>query len=320
MGEMIHRKAFMAHALLLSAILVLSIWQTSAWSLERKSMLSMPSILLPGSGQFLTGHPVKGLAFALAEGVTLGMAFNEDQTYTQWYQSEWNRLQDSVGGLTQTIAVMASDTALDSIGNVRLGQLRTDLDNVQYQTALAEGRFRNSTQLRNMELLWAGGVYVYNLMDVFEKGMFERNDSPKTPWTAVLLSAFLPGAGQVYNGAISKAGMVWMTQSALVVSALYRHDLMRYYERQIGELGQANATATVIETRRGELENGRNDARRRRNSFIWYSLGFYFYNVFDALVDAHLHDFDRHPEIAIIPGPDGMRIAGVFPIRGGKRK
>jgi hypothetical protein len=41
----------------------------------------------------------------------------------------------------------------------------------------------------------------------------------------------------------------------------------------------------------------RGSAFTNRNMYLWYSIFFYFYSVFDAVVDAYLHDY-----------PDRMKI------------
>lgn len=298
--------------------LLIAVWCLHASSAERRPYLAMSSIVLPGSGQFLTGHPVKGVALALAQGIALGMAYTENATYTQWYNEERGRALDSANSLAFGVALLAGDTSLDSAGQVTLRGLQVSLGGARHYASVTEGNYRSSRQLRNMELFWAGGVYAYNIMDALEKGMFRQSDTKKSPATAVLLSSLVPGAGQVYNGSLSKAGMVWMVQGSLGVSALYRHDLMRYYETQIANLSSSGPDSAAYAGRLRALESSRNSARSKRNSFIWYSLGFYFYNVFDALVDAHLHDFEQNMEISLVPQADGMRIAGVFPIRGKK--
>ena len=75
--------------------------------------------------------------------------------------------------------------------------------------------------------------------------------------------------------------------------------------------------STYHDSRVRQLTDRFNDYRRRRNSFIWYSLGFYFYNVFDALVDAHLHDFDDRPDISLRPDCEspGLHMSARFRIK-----
>jgi hypothetical protein len=44
----------------------------------------------------------------------------------------------------------------------------------------------------------------------------------------------------------------------------------------------------------------------KRNAFIWYLVALYLYAVYDAVVDAHLHDFDSRSRISLIPLYDGL--------------
>ena len=51
-------------------------------------------------------------------------------------------------------------------------------------------------------------------------------------------------------------------------------------------------------------DSKRNEAFRNRNMWAWYSIGFYFYSIFDAIVDAHLHDAGKKMRLEpdLLPG------------------
>ena len=40
-------------------------------------------------------------------------------------------------------------------------------------------------------------------------------------------------------------------------------------------------------------KHSRNYYLRERNRFAWIAIGLYFYGILDAVVEAHLDDFDR---------------------------
>jgi hypothetical protein len=62
---------------------------------------------------------------------------------------------------------------------------------------------------------------------------------------------------------------------------------------------------------RADWDSRRGNARRMRNTYLWYDLLFYFYGILDAVVDAHLHDFDRKMRLEPDLSPDGGGTAGL---------
>jgi hypothetical protein len=106
----------------------------------------------------------------------------------------------------------------------------------------------------------------------------------------------IPGLalGQIYNGSLDKAGLIFMTQCNLAYMIYNYITLMRVCEnnlillmiRPIKESKAPRAQATLKDSWNAK----HNDAFRNRNMYLWYSLGLYLYGIFDAVVDAHLHD------------------------------
>jgi hypothetical protein len=47
-----------------------------------------------------------------------------------------------------------------------------------------------------------------------------------------------------------------------------------------------------------------------RNMYLWYSIFFYFYSIFDSVVDAYLHDYPQKMKIApdLVVGPEFISI------------
>ena len=50
--------------------------------------------------------------------------------------------------------------------------------------------------------------------------------------------------------------------------------------------------------------NEYNYAFKKRNTVLWYSIIFYFYGIFDAIVDAHMHDYIH--KVRIEPGVENQ--------------
>ena len=111
----------------------------------------------------------------------------------------------------------------------------------------------------------------------------------RSPTTAVLLSAMLPGAGQVYTG------RYWKVPIILGFSGYFVYEVFRLNDRY--KSAQGNFAESVS---KGE-NNGQGNAqfqyerdlyRDERDRFGFYFLLTYLLNMVDAYVDASLFDFD----------------------------
>jgi hypothetical protein len=140
---------------------------------------------------------------------------------------------------------------------------------------------------------WMAGIYYYNILDALHATGVFKDDSKKNPGLAGWLSAVPAlGLGQFYNGEVSKAGMIFMTQFNLGYLAYNYHRLMRRCEEyELQALGDSLTYANYTAKGYGnDWESRRKNAFRNRNMYLWYSILFYFYGILDAVVDAHLHD------------------------------
>jgi hypothetical protein len=244
------------------------------------------SAVLPGAGQVYTGHYVKAGMF-LAASVSMGLYANQRYNYEMDLKAKADRLEDSVALYRDTVwirpgvAGTTPDTSYPGIG----WQLETDLarfDQKDTRYAVYGG------------LSWLAGVYYYNLLDALKCSGFLQSDAKKKPALAGWLSA-IPGLGlgQIYNGELSKAGMILMVQFNLLYMAYNSNALMKdceNYETALGLMRGAPQNKLFNDKYKDKWESRRDNAFRNRNMYLWYSLLFYFYGIFDAVVDAHLHD------------------------------
>lgn len=124
----------------------------------------------------------------------------------------------------------------------------------------------------------------------------------KDPGTAILLSAMLPGAGQVYNTSYWKVPII-LGLGIYFVS--YYLDSDRRVEDYRGQY-----TASLLVTPKGDqtLLDLRNFYISERDSFVWYFCILYFLNIVDAYVDASLYGFDVSPTLNMRGLPDGARL------------
>lgn len=125
----------------------------------------------------------------------------------------------------------------------------------------------------------------------------------KSPGTAVLLSALLPGAGQAYNESYWKVPVV-------LGFGVYFGIEWADNNRQYKSYSDQYAASITPDTPSGdqELLALREYYRDNRDSFTWYLLILYLVNLVDAYVDASLFGFDVGGDLSFrsLPTPGGF--------------
>jgi len=115
-----------------------------------------------------------------------------------------------------------------------------------------------------------------------------------SPKRAMILSAVLPGAGQIYNKKYWKAPVVW---TGFAVFGYFIHQNNREYQRfrQAYNYNVDEDSSTISEfpnVSANLLANERDIYRKWRDLSIILTVGWYALNIIDANVDAHLFEFD----------------------------
>jgi hypothetical protein len=127
-----------------------------------------------------------------------------------------------------------------------------------------------------------------------------KNDSvfvpTKSPWTAVLMSAVIPGAGQIYNESYWKAPIIWGILGWLGYNWVQNNNSYK-------------------ENKNLYTQTGDEDYRRlrtfyldQRDLFAIYIALTYILNLVDAYVDAHLFDFSVDEDFLIYQPRLNIRI------------
>jgi hypothetical protein len=250
------------------------------------------SLLLPGAGQFYTRQYFKGSLVTLSEALTIGIALSRYDSYKTFDNSKKPLL-------------LRADT---STGIARL-KLLNDAELTEFDARKEKYRMINA-------FAWSGGIYVYGFLDAIGKATIIES-SEKNPLKAGLLSA-IPGLGlgQCYNGSFSKAGMIFMGQMSLGVTSANYHRLMTKAEREKKKLDDLDTldNKMFLEMKSNgsikKWEDARQYAFNYRNTYLWYSIFYYLYGIFDAVVDAHLHDYPEkmklYPDLA--PSDQGVEL------------
>jgi len=118
-------------------------------------------------------------------------------------------------------------------------------------------------------------------------------DLPKNPTKAALLSAFIPGSGQIYNEKYLKASGVAATQGYLIYKTIDSNNNMQKYKKRRDDINE------IDKKEYNHLKYI--DYHDKRQSFIFW-VGFsVLLSAMDAYVDAHLINFkDQKKKIDIL--------------------
>lgn len=113
----------------------------------------------------------------------------------------------------------------------------------------------------------------------------------KSPTTAVLLSAVLPGAGQYYNESYWKIPIIAGLVGYFGYEYFRQNNFYKDYRDQY-------AASQTVQNPSGDLnlKTLREFYRSQRDDFVWYFTIIYVINLVDAYIDAHLFDFDVRDE------------------------
>lgn len=127
----------------------------------------------------------------------------------------------------------------------------------------------------------------------------ENNSSaPKSPRKATILSAILPGAGQVYN---DKAWKVPIIYAGIITDAYFiGFNNKRYnsFRDALTAFDQGEPNEFVTLNRDGLVRNV--DYWRSNRDLVILLMGaIYALNIIDANVDAHLSDFEISDDLAL---------------------
>jgi hypothetical protein len=115
--------------------------------------------------------------------------------------------------------------------------------------------------------------------------LVDEADFKHSPERSVLLSSVLPGLGQANNGRWAKASAFVMVGSLLVTKIVVESERADRYLH-------LSRNATTDEEAEA-FYDGYTTHFNRRDSYIWWTVGFWLYNMVDAYIDGHLFGFSR---------------------------
>jgi len=126
----------------------------------------------------------------------------------------------------------------------------------------------------------------------------------REPNKAALMSAILPGAGQIHNKKYWKAPLAW---AGLGITGYLAIDFSKQ-TKKYGEAAEATANGTPLQETfhnynlgtltETQLRTLQDDSRRYMYMNILFFSGIYALNIVDAYVDAHLKEFDVNENLS----------------------
>ena len=144
---------------------------------------------------------------------------------------------------------------------------------------------------------------------------------------ATLLSAAIPGAGQIYNKKYWKAAIVYVGTAGLIYMYKTNLDSMRNYQQAyVYRLDDDSTTnvAAYANLTDAAIKNYRDFHRRLKDISILGFFGLYAIQIIDANVDAHLYEFRVNEDLSMkiepqiwpanryIPSYQGIKLSFYF--------
>jgi len=244
------------------------------------------SAFVPGSGQVYQSRYVMGGLFFAAEVSAVSFVVYWTGSTDRRYANA-QRLRDISDTMSTLGLSINNDTAARAALLYQSGRYSVLADEADFEARASRHTVYNA-------LAWAVGLHLYNVLDALESGGLTTRGLEKSPATAGLLAAvpFL-GLGQLYNERPSKAGMLAMTQAGLALTAYNQHVLMSIASDKYNQMRDSASAQYPYRADHLNYWKSRYDkAFSSRNTYLWLSLAAYIYTIFDAVVDAHLSDFN----------------------------
>jgi hypothetical protein len=122
-----------------------------------------------------------------------------------------------------------------------------------------------------------------------------------SPMKATMLSATLPGLGQIYNGRAWKVPFIYAGYAGVVYALNFNNtNYQRYRRAWIAQIdGNPNTISEFPSISGDRLERATNYYRRNLEVTYIVAAAIYALNILDATVDAHLLDFDVGEQLSM---------------------
>ena len=136
----------------------------------------------------------------------------------------------------------------------------------------------------------------------------KKEKKPHSPKAATIMSACLPGLGQVYNGKWWKVPIVYAGLGGLGYLSYNNYyeyrSYLHAYEYKTGDLPEGatlNQHETELANRYadGQLQTYKESYRRSFELYTILTVAWYGLNIVDACVDGHLYTYDISDDLSL---------------------
>lgn len=121
-----------------------------------------------------------------------------------------------------------------------------------------------------------------------------------SPHRASVMSALLPGLGQIYNRKYWKVPLVW---GGVGTGIYFSIENNRIFRNELNRLADLNRSPDIVEL------NTLDGYRQMRDISYIATMAIYLLNIVDAAVDAHLYHFDVGEDLSLNVKPTFIMMA-----------
>lgn len=143
----------------------------------------------------------------------------------------------------------------------------------------------------------------------YQQVSLKDSNEEHSPKKAAIMSAIIPGLGQVYNQKYWKVGLLYVAGFGIGYGIKYNMDSLKNYQNAlIAELDEDSTTENYWYPNLAvdKIRSERDFYRKNRDRLILGAGLLYALQIIDANVDAHLREFDINEDLAVKPNPGFM--------------
>ena len=141
------------------------------------------------------------------------------------------------------------------------------------------------------------------------KAKLPKNKRPHSPKAATIMSACLPGLGQIYNGKWWKVPIVYAGLGGIGYLAYSNYSNYRLYleayQYSTGDIQEASQKAIELAGHyaSSQLQTYKESYRRDFELYTILTAAWYGLNIVDACVDGHLYSYDISDDLSLSVDP-----------------
>ena len=141
------------------------------------------------------------------------------------------------------------------------------------------------------------------------KAKLPKNKRPHSPKAATIMSACLPGLGQIYNGKWWKVPIVYAGLGGIGYLAYSNYSNYRLYleayQYSTGDIQEASQKAIELAGHyaSSQLQTYKESYRRDFELYTILTAAWYGLNIVDACVDGHLYSYDISDDLSLSIDP-----------------